>query len=111
MMGGLVILAGGMFGGLAYMTTTTIKRLHDLDYGGWNYLRILIPVYGAFFFCYISLKSAPSEANRFGVTKPVTKGEKIGGTIGIVLSVLLLLGQAAQVVIVGTAMFGGLPSD
>ena len=110
MMGGLAIFAVGLVASLVYMSMSTIKRLHDLDYGGWNYLRVLIPIYGAFFFCYISLKSAPAEGNRFGVTKPVTKAEKIGGTVGIVFSVLLLLGQAAQVIMVSLAMVGGLPS-
>ena len=44
----------------------TVKRLHDLDFSGWCYLLMLLPVISWIFLFYLLFKPGEPTANRFG---------------------------------------------
>lgn len=66
-----------------------IKRLHDLGHSGWFYLIGIIPIVGALFTLYYSLKPGHEDDNRFGAARAATQTDKVLGVIGMVLLVVI----------------------
>lgn len=48
-----------------FSVCASVRRLHDLNYSGWMYLIMLIPIVGFFFMLYLIFAKAKDENNRF----------------------------------------------
>ncbi|MBX2839311.1 MAG: DUF805 domain-containing protein [Gammaproteobacteria bacterium] len=84
-------------GAIVMMVYTSIKRLHDLNHSGWFYLINIIPIIGSIWTLYYALRPGFDEANRFGAPREATKGDKVMGSIGIVITLAMVAGSFLSV--------------
>lgn len=70
---------------------SAIKRLHDLGFTGWMWLIGLIPLVGSIWVLYYSLVPGKDDDNNYGAPREATGMDKIFGTLGIMLTVIMLV--------------------
>ncbi|MBK1722538.1 DUF805 domain-containing protein [Thiocystis violacea] len=76
-----------------------IRRLHDINAGGWWMLLSVVPIVNIGLALVLFLKAGTPDANRFAPPRPTPTWERVVGIIGVVLLVLGLVGIVAAILI------------
>lgn len=80
-----------------FLMVVSVRRLHDMNRGGWLIILFIIPLLNVFLGLYLMFGSGTAGINRYGLPHDTTIWEKILAWLIIIMTVLSLLASGSFV--------------
>ncbi|MFN0296208.1 DUF805 domain-containing protein [Acinetobacter albensis] len=80
-----------------FLMVVSVRRLHDMNRGGWLIILFIIPLLNVFLGLYLMFGSGTAGINRYGLPRDTAIWEKILAWLIIIMTVLSLLASGSFV--------------